>query len=91
MSSRVVTLTNGGGWARVQPAEDDVALGKVFGHALFHFERGDMIGYCPCLLPSPRDSFLVRLARTAARSAQGVDGEVGMLGKQQDEALAHRA
>ncbi len=80
--------TNVAGHVRVEAGKDDVAVGKLAGLALAHHHVGDL-AHGRGLLPA--DGVLVGLASGARGGADGVQHQRGMLGEEQDEALADGA
>lgn len=80
--------TNVSSDVRVQPTEDDVAVGKLARLALAHYQFADG-PHGPGLLPS--DGILVLLAYGTGRGTDGVEDEMRVLREKQNEALAYRA
>lgn len=80
--------TDFAGHVRVQAAEDDVAVAKLGGLALAddHIADGADGGGL-----FPADGIAVLLAGGTGGGADGVEGEGGMLGEEEDEALADGA
>lgn len=81
-------LTNLASDVRVQPAENDIAVGEL-GHLALPHNQLARIADGRGLLPA--DGILILLSRGARRGADGVQLEVGVLREEEDEALAHGA
>lgn len=81
-------LTNVAGNVRVETGKDNVTVGKLARLALADDHVGDL-AHGGGLLPA--DGVLVRFTGGARRGTDGVEDEGGMLGEEQDEALADGA
>jgi hypothetical protein len=80
--------TNVAGDVRVKTAKDNVTVLELIRLALPHHHLGD-VAHGGGLLPP--HGILILLARGAGRGADGVEGEVRMLGEEEDEALTDGA
>lgn len=82
-------LTNIACDVAVQPGEDKVAVLELLWSALPYYELTQLLRHGKSLLPL--DGILVLLASRPLRSADCVEGEMWVQGKEEDEALAYGA